>query len=114
AIQGGASYNAIGKGPKPDGVSDDDFKAQTAQDEESEKGSYDFLEAAAYDSIVKENDAKTRMTYIERFTPAFPDSRFADSIGSYALMTLAKLNDTPRLIAYADKTLATNPNSLPT
>jgi len=114
ATQGGAAYNAIGKQPKPAGVSDEDFAARVAEDKESEKSSYEFLEAASFDSIVNENDPKTRMSYIERFTPAFPDSRFSDSIASYAMLALSQLNDMPRLMTYADKTLATNPNSLPT
>jgi tetratricopeptide (TPR) repeat protein len=114
ATQGGATYNAIGKQPKPDGVSDADFAARVQQDKDSEKSSYEFLEAAGFDSIASENNPKTRMFYIERFTPAFPDSRFADSIGSYAMISLSQLNDMPRLVAYADKSLAANPDSLPT
>jgi tetratricopeptide (TPR) repeat protein len=114
ATQGGSAYHSIGKEAKPDGMSEDDFKAHAAEEKDSEKSSYDFLEAAAYDSIVNENNAKTRMAYIERFTPAFPESRFADPIGSYAMMALSQLNDMPRLVAYAEKALATNPNSLPT
>ena len=53
------------------------------------------------------------MTYIERFTPAFPGSRFDEPVGSYAMVSLSQLKDTPRLVSYAEKTLASNPNSLP-
>jgi len=54
------------------------------------------------------------MGYIERFTPAFPNSRFDESVASYAMIALGELKDTPRLVAYGEKTLATNPNNLPT
>ena len=40
------------------------------------KVSYDFLEAAAFNVIVDETNAKSRMSDIERFTPAFPKLAF--------------------------------------
>ena len=54
------------------------------------------------------------MNYIERFTPAFPDSRFDESIASYAMMSLSELKDMTRVVSYGEKALAANPNSLPT
>ena len=54
------------------------------------------------------------MDDIERFTPAFPDSRFQEPVASYAMMSLSELKDTQRVIAYGEKTLASNPNSVPT
>jgi tetratricopeptide (TPR) repeat protein len=113
AVRGGTIYNAIGK-QKPEGMSDQDFTEQTASEKAAGENSYHFLEAAAYDAITGENDAKTRMAFIERFTPAFPKSRFEDSVASYAMLSLSQLNDMPRLVTYGEKTLATNPNSLPT
>jgi len=59
-------------------------------------------------------DAKTRMGFIERFTPAFPNSRFEDQVTSYALVSLSELKDMARLVAYGEKALAANPNSLAT
>ncbi len=114
AVRGGAVYNSIGKQTKPEGVSDTDFASHIVQEKATARGSYEFLEAAAYNAIVDETDAKTRMGYIERYTPAFPDSRFGDAITSYAMMALADLKDNGRLLAYADKTLAANPDHLPT
>jgi tetratricopeptide (TPR) repeat protein len=113
AVQGGEAYNGIGKN-KPAGMSDSDLASQTADAKQAGLSSYQFLEAAAFNAIAAENDAKKRMAYIERFTPAFPNSRFEDSVASYAMVALSQLNDMPRLVAYGEKTLATNPNSLPT
>src|ERR1700692_1150499 len=55
------------------------------------------------------------MAYIEKYSAAFPDSKFQDQVSSYAMYTLGpgQLNDQPRLIAYGEKTLTANPNSLP-
>lgn len=97
ATQAGAVYNSL--------TSD--------ADKEAAKGAYEFVEAAAYNSIAAENDAKTRMSYIERYTPAFPNSRFDDPITSYAMMALSDLKDNARLVAYGEKTLAANPAHLP-
>jgi tetratricopeptide (TPR) repeat protein len=113
SVRGGDVYNSIGK-QKPEGMSDQDFAEQSTAEKSAEENSYNFLEAAAYDAIVNESDARKRMDYIERFTPAFPKSRFEDSIGSYAMLSLSQLNDMPRLVSYGEKALAANPNSLPT
>jgi len=96
AVRGGEAYNSIEKQPK------------------AAKSSYEFLEAAAYNAIAGENDATKRMADIERFTPAFPNSRFEDQVASYAMVSLQELKDMPRLVAYGEKSLAANPDSLPT
>jgi len=114
AARGGEAYNSIDKQPKPEGMGDADFASHVDGEKSSNRSAYEFLEAAAFNAIAEENVAKTRMGYIERFTPAFPNSRFEESVASYAMIALGELKDTPRLIAYGEKTLATNPNNLPT
>lgn len=113
STRGGEVYNSLSKQPKPAEMSDADFAARVETQKTSQKPSYEFLEAAAYNAIAEENDAKTRMTYIEKFTPAFPDSRFGDGITSYAMAALSDLKDMNRLVAYGEKTLTTNPNHVP-
>jgi tetratricopeptide (TPR) repeat protein len=114
ATKGGEICSSIGKQPKTAGVSDQDFASSTEEEKSAAKSSCEFLEAAAFNAIVDQSDAKKRMDYIERFTPAFPDSRFQEAIASYAMVSLGELKDTPRLISYGEKTLAANPNSLAT
>jgi tetratricopeptide (TPR) repeat protein len=114
AVRGGEVYNSIGKSAKPEGMSDQDFANHVEESKSGAKSSYEFLEAAAYNVIAEEKDPRTRMGDIERFTPAFPNSRFDESVTSYAMMSLAELKDSARVISYGEKVLATNPNSLPT
>lgn len=116
AARGGEAFNSIAKQPKPEAMSDQDFANQVEGEKNSARGSYDFLEAAAFNAIAEEKDPKSRMTYIERFTTAFPDSRFAEQVAQYAMYTLGpgQLNDPARLVAYGDKALATNPNDTAT
>ncbi len=96
-------------------MSDQDFATQSQeQQKNAAKTSYEFLEAAAFNVIVDETNAKTRMSDIERFTPAFPNSRFDEPVASYAMMSLSELKDNAKVISYGEKTLATNPNNLPT
>src|SRR4029077_11241634 len=66
----GQAYEGIGKGPKPEGMSDQDFQVQVAGDKDSVKSSYDFLEGVGFTAITDEKDPKKRMSYIERFTAA--------------------------------------------
>jgi tetratricopeptide (TPR) repeat protein len=114
SAQGGDVCHSIAKQPKP-GMSDDDFNKQIAEDKAAAKNSCDFLETAGFNVIAGENDAKTRMAYIETYSAAFPDSKFQDQVSSYAMFTLGpgQLNDQARLFAYGEKVLAGNPNSLP-
>jgi tetratricopeptide (TPR) repeat protein len=112
STRGGELYNSIAKQAKPDGMSDQEFAQRVDDEKSTAKSSYEFLEAAAFNAIAVEPDATKRMAYIERFTPAFPDSRFQGQVASYAMMSLSELKDTPRLIAYAEKTLVADPNNL--
>jgi tetratricopeptide (TPR) repeat protein len=113
SARGGEVYNSIGKQTKPEGVSEQEFAARVEEENNVGKSSYEFLETAAFNVIASETDARKRMADIERFTPAFPDSRFQEPMTSYALMSLSELKDTPRLISYGEKALASNPNNLP-
>src|SRR5690242_5034370 len=45
AVRGGEAYNSIGKQPKPEGVSDQEFATQVEDQENSARNSYEFLEA---------------------------------------------------------------------
>ncbi|MGA8869051.1 MAG: hypothetical protein WB510_18905, partial [Candidatus Sulfotelmatobacter sp.] len=114
AAKGGQVCNSIGKN-KPAGMSDEDFNRQVTEDKNATKNSCDFLESTGFNVITGENDPKKRMEEIERYTAAFPDSKFQDQVSSYAMYTLGpgQLNDPERLVAYGEKTLAVNPNSLP-
>ncbi len=114
ATRGGKAYNSVAQTPKPEGMSDEQFAARVADAKESNKSSYEFLETVAFNTIADEKDAKTRMSYIERFTPAFPASRFEEPVTQYAMFTLGQLNDSVRLYSYGEKALAANPNSMPT
>jgi tetratricopeptide (TPR) repeat protein len=115
AAKGGAVCNSIGKQPKPEGMSDDNFSKQVEEDKSEAKNNCEFLESAGFNVIASEEDAKKRMADIEKYSAAFPDSKFQDQVSSYAMYTLGpgQLNDQARLVAYGEKTLAANPNSLP-
>jgi tetratricopeptide (TPR) repeat protein len=112
STRGGEVCNSFAKEPKPAGMSDQEFASHVEDEKNSTKSSCEFLEATAFNAIATENDAKTRISYIERFTPAFPTSRFEDQVTSYAMVSLSELKDTSRLVAYGEKTLQANPNSL--
>lgn len=115
AAKGGAVCQSIAKQAKPDGMSDAEFARKVADDKAAVQSNCDFLETSAFNAIASENDPKARMAEIEEFSPAFPDSKFQDQVSSYAMYTLGpgQLNDSARLVSYGEKTLATNPNSLP-
>src|ERR1700684_3146400 len=105
----------IEKQTKPDGMSEEDFKRQVAEDKSAAQNSCDFLESAGFNVIASESDAKNRMEFIEEYSAAFPASKFQEQVSNYAMYTLGpgQLNDQTRLLAYGEKTLAANPNSLP-
>ncbi len=114
AVQGAAAFHLIAKQPKPADVSDSEWSSQITTEENSARNGYDFLETSAYNAIASEQDPNKRMTEIEKFTPAFPKSKFDEQISQLALYSLRQLNQPQRLIAYGEKTLAENPDSIPT
>src|ERR1700691_1246580 len=73
AAKGGEVCKLIGKQAKPDGMSEEDFKQQVANEKSAAQSNCDFLESAGFNVITGENDAKSRMADIERYTAAFPD-----------------------------------------
>jgi tetratricopeptide (TPR) repeat protein len=115
STRGGEACNSIAKQPRPEGMSDQDFAARVEEEKNSAKNSHEFLEAAGFNAIADEKDPKARMSYIERYTAAYPDSKYGDQVAQYAMYTLGpgQLNDPARLVAFGDKALATNPNSIP-
>jgi tetratricopeptide (TPR) repeat protein len=115
AEKGGQAYEAIGKGAKAEGVSDQDYANRATSDRDSAQGAHDFLEGVGLNAIADEKDPKKRMSYIERFSAAFPNSKFQEQVSQYAMYTLGpgQLNDPARLVAFGEKSLAANPNSVP-
>lgn len=112
--KGGAVCHSIGKQPKPAGMSDEEFARQIEEEKRSVQNDCDFLESSSFNAITMENDPKVRMGEIERFTAAFPDSKFQDQVSTYAMYTLGpgQLNDPARLVSFGEKVLASNPKSL--
>ena len=111
--KGGEVCLSITKQPKPEGMSDEDFARKVSEEKAAAQNSCDFLETSGFNAIASETDPKVRLSEIEKFTAAFPDSKFQDQVSNFALDALSQLKDNARLVAYADKTLAGNPNSLP-
>jgi tetratricopeptide (TPR) repeat protein len=113
SIQGGDAYDSIEKQPKPADVGDEQFNSNINAQKEENKNAYEFFQNAAFAAIAAETDAKTRMDEIDKFTSTFPKSKLDDQLTSYAMLSLSELRDNKRLVAYADKALAGNPDNLP-
>ena len=114
AVQGAGVYNSIAKQSKPTDMSDADFAGKIKGEQNAAQSDYDFLETSAYNAIASEQDPNKRMTEIEKFTPAFPKSKYEAQVSQLALYSLRQLNQPQRLEAYGEKTLAANPDSIPT
>lgn len=115
AAKGGEICNSIGKQAKAEGMSDEDFARKVADEKSAAQSTCDFLESSGFNAITAETDPKNRMEEIEKFTTTFPSSKYGDQVSNYAMYTLGpgQLNDPQRLVAFGEKALAANPNSLP-
>ena len=115
AAKGGDVCQSIAKQTKPEGMSDEDFARKVADDKSQSQNSCDFLETSGFNVITSKTDPKNRMAEIEKYSAAFPNSKFADQVSNYAMYTLGpgQLNDQARLVAFSEKLLTTDPNSLP-
>src|SRR5579864_7557027 len=85
AAKGGEVCASIGKQPRPEGVSDDEFARRVTEEKSNAQGSCDFMESSGFNAISGENDPKLRMAGIEKYTAAFPNSKFQDQVSSYAM-----------------------------
>jgi tetratricopeptide (TPR) repeat protein len=114
SVKGGEVCASIAKQAKPEGVSDEEFARQVAEEKTAAQSSCEFLETSGFNAIQTEPDPHNRITYIEKFTATYPESKFQDPVSNFAIYTLGpgQLNDQPKLIAFCEKTLAANPNSL--
>lgn len=112
--RGGEVCHSVAKQTKPEGMSDDEFARKVSSEKDSIQDSCAFLETSGVNAIAGETTAKNRMTEIEKFTAAFPDSKFGDQITKYVVYTLGpgQLNDQTRLVAFGEKMLANDPNSM--
>jgi hypothetical protein len=115
AAKGGDVCTSIGKQPKPEGMSDEDFTRKISDDKSASQNNCEFLETSGFNAITVETDPKNRMAEIEKFMTAYPDSKFGEQVSNYAMYTLGpgQLNDQARLVSFGEKALAANPNSLP-
>ena len=115
SAKGGEVCHSIAKQTKPEGMSDDDFTQKVSEEKSANQNNCDFLETSGFNVITAETDPKSRMAEIEKFTTAYPDSKFGDQVSNYAMYTLGpgQLNDQTRLVAFGEKLLASDPNSLP-
>jgi tetratricopeptide (TPR) repeat protein len=114
AARGGEVCSSVAKQAKPDGMSDEDFTRKVNEEKSAVQNSCDFLETSGFNAITSETDPKSRMADIEKFTVAFPDSKFQENVSNYAMYTLGpdQLNDKARLVSFGEKVLASNPKSL--
>jgi tetratricopeptide (TPR) repeat protein len=113
AAKGGPVCQSISKQPKPEGMSDEDFTRKVNDEKSAAQGSCDFLETSAVNAISSETDPKIRMTYIDEFTTGFPNSKYQQTVSNFALDSLNQMKDSAGLVAYGEKILASDPNSLP-
>src|SRR5215469_18753084 len=114
SAKGGEVCHAIAKQTKPEGTSDEDFAQKVSDEKSANQSNCEFLETSGFNVITAETDPKSRMAEIEKFTAGYPDSKFSDKVSNYAMYTLGpgQLNDQARLVAFGEKMLATDPNSL--
>ncbi len=114
AAKGGEVCASVAKQTKPEGMSDEDFTTKVNEDKTAVQSSCDFLESSGLNAIASETDPKNRMAEIEKFSAAFPNTKYQDQVSNYAMYTLGpdQLNDKARLVSFGEKTLASNPNSL--
>ena len=112
AARGAAAFNKVAKQAKPEGISDTDFAARVAADKKELEPNYQYVETAAYNAIVTEQDGKQRMDEIERFTAGFPGSGFSKQVMTLAVVTLQQMNDPARMASFADKAVAASPDDV--
>jgi hypothetical protein len=112
ALRGAEAFNGIAARPKPEGMEAEDFALRVQQDQDAIRPSYEYLESAGLNAMVAEENAHKRMGYIERYVAGFRSSRLEENVLQLAVYTLGQLNDSARMVSFAEKALAANPTSV--
>lgn len=114
ALRGGAAFNGIAKQPKPEGMEQELYDLRVKQAQDPVRPQYEYLEATTFNAMMGEQNNAKRMTYVEKFITAFPNTRFQEQVAQLAVATLAEMKDSARLNSFSQKALAANPNSVST
>ena len=114
AARGGTAFNGIAKQAKPEGMSDEQFGDKVKNEQQPYRQSYEFLETSALNALTAETNERQRMSDIERFNTAFPNSRYQEQVLQLAVYSLGQMKDPARMASFADKALKSNPNSIST
>ena len=69
------------------------------------------LEYVLLDLIPRETRPQERLQILDRFSKAFPKSSYASNVYQYYAYTYQQLDDTAKLMEYADKVLAVDPQN---
>lgn len=110
ACKGGILIHGIGK----DAGSDAAAAERAKLEREKYQQQYDFFETAAYNMLAGEDDAKTRMAYIDQFMAAFPKSKFGQNVMQFAMLSLQQMNQPAKFAEFGEKLLASNPDDVTT
>lgn len=110
ACKGGTLINSIGKDAGSDAAAVEHAKFE----KEKYQQQYDFFETAAYNSVANEDNAKTRMGYIDQFTASFPKSKFTQNVMQFAMLSLQQMNQPAKFAEFGEKLLASNPDDIGT
>ena len=113
-VQGGKAYRGIGKEPKPEGLSDEEFARRSEDARTTNKNAYDFLENSAYAAISAETNAKQRTDEIGRFAAAFPNSSYKAALSQLALYALQQEGAWDELYEAGEKLVAADPGNFTT
>src|SRR5574340_450363 len=112
AARGGAIINGISKQPKPESVSAQDWESKLASQRAALQQTYDYLEAAAFNAIAGDQNCKQRLAMIERYTAAFPKSKYSEQVATLAVITLQQMQDWAGLARFAEKAVAADPDNV--
>lgn len=110
ADRGAVVIRNVDKQPKPEGKSEADFQNDIAQQKKDLQPVYDFFEAAAYNAVATETNAKTRLTMAEKYLQAFPGSKFSTQATVQAIISLQEAKDTAGLVSFGQKAVAADPD----
>ncbi len=112
AARAATVIQGVSKQPKPEGMSDKDFAAEVQEQKKVLQPNSDYVEAAGYNAIAAEPDARKRLKEIDQYMAAFAGSKFTQQIATLAIVSFQEAKDSAGLAAFGDKILAKDPDDI--
>jgi tetratricopeptide (TPR) repeat protein len=97
---------------RPAGASDEEWQKTQQENAELAKDSREYMEYAFFQLLPRVPDAKKRISYLDAFMKAYPDTKNVAQVNLQYLIAYKMANEPAKADEYGEKAIAADPNNV--